>query len=288
MAAPTDLAFKAYEIEELVDVHFFRRVGHVVARLARRVGMSANVLTMLGGAEGVAAGLLLYDPRLGGVAFAGLLLYGVMDSADGQLARMTGQSSAMGRTLDGISGWATNVAVFVAILAGSLAVGHDRSVIWWAMAAGLSAAVHAQLYDYHRTTYARVVVSGLAEATWSAAGGRRWDRRLLGGYEALQRRLAGRHHDVERAIAARAAGGSVRPEDRRRYREAFRPTVRGWNVMGDNVRRFAVGACVLVGHLPWFFVFVAVPLNVLLVGLWLWQAKVDARFLAFDHERERA
>ena len=91
------LAFKAYEIEELADVYFFRPLGAVVAYASRSVGMSPNGLTVLGGIVGAAGGGLLYVESLGALAFALLILHGVIDSADGQLARLTNRTSELGR-----------------------------------------------------------------------------------------------------------------------------------------------------------------------------------------------
>ena len=156
------LAFKAYEIEELADVYFFRPLGAVAAVAARSLGLTPNQLTFAGGAVGMAAGALLYDERLGLMAFALLIVHGIVDSSDGQLARMTGQTSEVGRILDGIGGYATHVAVYVAILAGYVSRGGSLSIVGWAALAGAANAAQAQLYEYHRTSYITIVLKGLA------------------------------------------------------------------------------------------------------------------------------
>jgi hypothetical protein len=99
-------------------------------------------------------------------------------------------------------------------------------------------------------------------------------------YERMQRRFVGRHAAVEAALAVRAVDGRVSPGDRARYRSSFYWPVRGWNALGDNVRRYAIGVLVLTNHLEWFFVFVLLPMNVLLVALSLWQWRADTRFLS--------
>jgi hypothetical protein len=80
-------------------------------------------------------------------------------------------------------------------------------------------------------------------------------------------------------IAARADHGRVREVDRRRYRALFYRPVRGWNLLGDNVRRYAFAVLALVHHLEWMFPFILVPLNGVLAAMWLWQRDVDRRFL---------
>jgi hypothetical protein len=96
----------------------------------------------------------------------------------------------------------------------------------------------------------------------------------------MQARLTGIHPRVERAIAERALNGVVTPEDRVRYRQSFYWPVRGWNTLGDNVRRYAIGVLVFLRHLDWFVPFILGPMNLLVIALSLWQWRVDRRFLA--------
>lgn len=274
------LAFKAYEIEELADVYFFRPLGAVAAVAARSLGLTPNQLTFAGGAVGMAAGALLYDERLGLMAFALLIVHGIVDSSDGQLARMTGQTSEVGRILDGIGGYATHVAVYVAILAGYVSRGGSLSMVAWAALAGAANTAQAQLYEYHRTSYSTIVLEGLAPHEDAARVDVAWVRRLFRGYMRLQRRLIGLHGRVEAAIAARSRGGIVSDHDRSRYRAMFYGPVRGWNLLGDNTRFYAIGVLAWLHHLEWFFAFILLPMNVALGVLWCWQRRADRRFLA--------
>ena len=154
------------------------------------------------------------------------------------------------------------------------------SLVPWALLAAVANIVHAQMYDYHRSEYIRFAIAGAARRE-SLSGPRSGVlMRVLGVYEAAQRRLAGRHPEVARAIEARAVGGIVRPEDRARYRACFYWPVRGWNLLGDNTRFYAIGVLAWLHHLEWFVTFMLVPMNAALVALWLWQARADRRFLA--------
>ena len=98
---------------------------------------------------------------------------------------------------------------------------------------------------------------------------RGWLGRLVAVYTASQRALLGRHGAVEQTIAARAIGNVVRREDRENYRACFYWPVRGWNLLGDNARRFAIAAFVLLHHLEWFVAFTLGPMNLILVALWI-------------------
>ncbi len=286
MAGSSGLAYKAYEIEELVDIYFFRRLGYIVAHGARLVQLTPNAVSIAAAVVGVAGGVLLYWPRLALAGFGLLILHGVVDSADGQLARMTNSTSEFGRILDGVSGYLTHVAIFLAVALGSMALGSPGSILVWAAAAGVSAAMQAQMYDYHRDSYARCAIKGVLAEQHSElpsnrpAGIRSILQSLAAAYGALQHRLAGVHPEVEEMLRRRAHAGRVRAEDRVRYRAAFYWPVRGWNVLGDNVRRYAVGVLALVQQLDWLFAFIVIPMNVLLCLLWLWQYRSDRRFMA--------
>jgi phosphatidylglycerophosphate synthase len=279
------LAFKAYEIEELADVYFFRPLGMIFAQAARALRLTPSVVTMAGSAVGIAGGVLLYTPRLALAGFALIIFHSILDSSDGQLARMTGQTSEFGRLIDGIGGAVTYLTIVIAIAAAMIARGAGAFpwssgstaplvIVALAFVSGVATLLHAQMYDYHRTSYVRAAVNGQIEPPSAKANG------FMGIYEAMERRISGRHPEVDAQIAARAKGGVVRADDRVRYRESFYRLVRGWNVLGDNTRFYAVGVLALAGHLEWYFAFILVVMNAAFVMLWLWQQRADSRFLA--------
>jgi phosphatidylglycerophosphate synthase len=273
------LAFKSIEIEELSDVYFFRPLGSLIARGARATGITPTGLTIAGALIGMAAGALLYDERLGLVAFALLIFHSIVDSADGQLARMTGQVTDLGRVLDAVGGYVTHVAIFLAIGANLLHRGWSAWILVWMLLAGIATAIHAQMYVYYRDSYITVVTKGLAGGASTTnvpplIGG------LVRAYLDVQRWFVGPHCKVEAVLAARGDAGRVREEDRGRYREIFYPLVRGWNFLGDNTRFFAIGVLVCLHRIDLFFAFVLVPMNLAFVALWLWQRGADRRFLA--------
>jgi phosphatidylglycerophosphate synthase len=274
-AAADGLAFKAREIEELADVYFFRPFGILFARLARRLGLSPTALTLAGTAVGVAGGALLATPPRAFAGFVLLILHGVLDSADGQLARMTGTSSDFGRMMDGFGGYTTHIAVYTGISISAGGSGAGWSLWWIVPLAAISNVVHAQLYDYHRNTYIAIAVKG--EPTRATFGTPH--RGLLRVYETMQRVWSGTHPAVEHVIAKRQCGGRVRDSDRRLYRSCFYWPVRGWNVLGDNTRFYAIGVLALLGRVDRFFLVVLVPMNLALTALWAWQSRADRRFL---------
>ena len=273
-------AFKAYEIEELVDVYFFRRLGLLVARFAAALRLTPTQVTVFGALVGIAGGAMLYDQRLGLYAFALLIIHGIIDSADGQLARMTGQVTELGRVLDGGAGYLTHAAIYLAIATGVMHRGGSSAILIWMVLAGIANAVQAQMYEHHRHDYATIAVKGLAPRGDPAQVAQAWMKSLYAWYLATARVLNGLHAKVESAIAARSTAGVVREEDRARYRKCFYWPMRGWNLLGDNMRRYAIGILVCLDRLDLFFAFILLPMNLVLIALWLWQRSADRKFLA--------
>ena len=276
--AYSDLAFKSAEIEELSDVYFFRPLGWLVARAGQAIGLTPIGLTIIGTIIGVGGGALLYDERLGLLAFGLLVLHSIVDSADGQLARLSGQVTELGRVLDGLSGYVTHTAIYLAIGFGLVHRGSESRNLLWMLLAGIATAFHAGTYDYHRHVYTTVVTEGRVPkpASQNIPPPIGW---LFWFYLTVQRWVIGKHTEVEAALAARSLAGRVRDDDRARYRKAFYPLVRGWNFLGDNTRFYAIGVAALFHRLDLFFPFVLVVMNVALIVLWLWQRRADQKFL---------
>jgi phosphatidylserine synthase len=110
-----------------------RRIGRVLAAVCWALGLSPNVVTAISAALTFSAilALALYPPswQLGVAVSAALVLGYAFDSADGQVARLTGESSAAGEWLDHVVD-----ATKAAALPLALAVGLYRSELvpeWW-------------------------------------------------------------------------------------------------------------------------------------------------------------
>ncbi len=95
---------KGDAVEEWLDLRFFRPLG---ARLAKAAPpwLSADHVTLGALLTGLAAGqfFIYASPTLNLLGFVLFIISDVLDSADGQLARLRGTSTRFGRMLDGMS-----------------------------------------------------------------------------------------------------------------------------------------------------------------------------------------
>ena len=98
-------SFKSNDTEEWLDVHFTRPIGLVFALFWNRLGVHPNVITILSIFLGVGAGWMFHYSDLAHNIWGVVLLMfaNFCDSTDGQMARLTGKKTLIGRMLDGLS-----------------------------------------------------------------------------------------------------------------------------------------------------------------------------------------
>ena len=111
-------SFKSEDTEEWLDVHFTRPIGLAFALMWEKLGVHPNAITILSIFLGVGAGWMFqYDDIVSNVWGVVLLMFAnFCDSTDGQLARLTGKKTLVGRVLDGFSGDVWFFAIYVAIV----------------------------------------------------------------------------------------------------------------------------------------------------------------------------
>lgn len=150
-----EASLKSIETENIIDRVFYRPIGFQIARLLRDTGITPNMITIFSIFVGVAVGFLFYPDNLL-INCCGILLLifaNILDCVDGQLARLTGIKSAIGRILDGVAGdlWFTSIYVNFA-----LRLSHLYGTSWFflpAVLSGLSHLVQANITDYYKTLH---------------------------------------------------------------------------------------------------------------------------------------
>ena len=112
------LSFKSEDTEEWLDVHFTRPIGLAFALLWNKFDIHPNVITILSIFLGVGAGWMFHYTDLWSNVCGVLLLMfaNFCDSTDGQMARLTGKKTLIGRMLDGFSGDVWFFAIYLGIV----------------------------------------------------------------------------------------------------------------------------------------------------------------------------
>jgi phosphatidylglycerophosphate synthase len=275
------------EIEEVTNRYLIHPMSEALVRPLARWGVRPNTVSVLGMCFGGLAAVAYYHYADWPYAVAGFLFmvgWHVLDGADGQLARLTGQTSEVGKILDGLCDHLSFALVYLSLtLAAASVLG------WWiwiaAVLAGLSHLAQASAYEFRRQSYdfwghgKETARLDTPEAARRALAGKRGAARLFGHlyitYLRLQHWMAGTDGDLAEAMdraLRRAAGPDERAEIRSVYRAAHVEIVRRWGLLSSNYRTVAIFVAALLGSPLYFFLFETVVLNAVFGGLRVVQA----------------
>lgn len=293
-------SLKSMDTEEWFDLHFYRPIGFAWARLARKLGVTPNVITIASIFLGVGAGVCFYFNNIWWNLLGVFLLVWAdsFDSADGQLARMTGQYSRIGRILDGVSGDLWFAAIYVAIclrenVTSEFFMAHHW-VIWvMAVVTGICHATQAAMADYYRQFHlyfvkgpdgseldsAEALKKKLREMKWSKEP---WNKLVLlfyTNYTVGQESRTLWMQRLRRALHKRYGENVPPAEFRERFRRASLPLMKYTNILSFNVRTWALFAAILIFRMPWlYFAFELTVLNILLVYMMVRHERICRQF----------
>lgn len=109
--------YKSIDTEEPFDKIFTKPLGYLFTRFFIHIKWTPNMVTILSMFIGVIGGVLFYPDSFGWNLVGVLLVIwaNILDSTDGQMARLTGQKSALGRILDGMSSTLWYIAIYIAL-----------------------------------------------------------------------------------------------------------------------------------------------------------------------------
>lgn len=269
-------SFKSQDTEEWLDVHFTRPIGLVLALFFKKLGVHPNAVTIISIFIGAASGWMflhtdLYHNLLG---VALLMTANFLDSTDGQLARLTGRKTLLGRVLDGFAGdvWFFSIYVCLSLrLMGEKMPGLD--VDWglsiWLIAIVAGATCHSpqsSLADYYRQihllflkgkagseldTYEsqRKIYESLSWKNWFSC----FFYLSYSNYCKSQEHRTPAFQEMMGAIKGRYGDTSRMPEElRREFLDGSRPLMKYTNILTFNTRAICIYVTCLL-NCPWVY-----------------------------------
>jgi len=284
---------KHEDVEERIDLLFYRPLGAALTRWLASTSVTPNQVSVLSAVIGGIGGSFFLSDRLAVnvIGMLGFVLANLLDSVDGQLARMKGMTSRLGRVLDGVAG----VAIFGSIYL-FLAIRLSREDGWPALALGvlalLSQAFQNQMADYFRNAYLSCALpASRGELDSQADAARlhdeaqvrgRWFERVLfriyRDYTWRQELMAPRTARLRERLAALTP--ERRAEAAEHYRALARPLLPHLAWLATNVRILVLFAMLFAGVPGWFFPFNIVPLNLALAVVVALNERNSRRVLA--------
>lgn len=259
--------FKSRDTEEWLDIRFTRPVGYLWAKLFEKLGVHPNVVTLLSIILGAGAAVCFYFENywVNVIGILCLMWANFYDSADGQLARMTGQKTRLGRVLDGFAGDVWFFCIYLAIC-----LRLTPTWEWWiwglcAVAGFLCHGPQCQLADYYRNVHL-YVVEGAAKSELHRAESLRqeyertsWRGNLvwkifLFFYERYTRGQERRTPAFQkfREQAEKTYGAAFPEPLRQAFRKGSLHLVAYANILTFNTRAIALYASLLL-TMPWLY-----------------------------------
>ena len=284
---------KSLDTEEFIDIHFYRPIGYRWALLFNKMGVSPNAVTIASIVIGVAAGICYYPTDLA-INILGMLLLvwaNSYDSADGQLARMTGKKTPLGRILDGAAGDIWFITIYAAIC---LRLTPQWGIWIWVLAAitGFFHSKQAAMADYYRNvhllflkgksgselSYSPHLKEHYREMSWRRDFIYKLFETFYINYTVGQEQLTPQFQRLMNKIRTQYAGQA--PESFRvAFREKSLPLMKYTNMLSFNTRVIALFISLLI-DLPWvYFLFEMTVLNAMLVYMIYTHEQFCKRFM---------
>lgn len=287
--AAIEATFKSKDTEEWLDIWFTRPIGYLFARLFNAFGVHPNVVTVISIFLGVFAGFCWYHSSLGwtitGIIM--LMLANFLDSADGQLARLTGKKTLWGRLLDGFAGdlWFFSIYLFLVLRLTPEPMPFGTGQPWgiWIWILGFFSGVlshtrQAALADYYRNIY--LLFNGdhselndsreLAAEQTCTPWRRGWFWKIwlffYQNYTRSQERMTPSFQKLRSAIRAEH-GDTIPPELGREFNRRTYRLLKWTNISTFNTRAIVLYITLLAGR-PWlYFVFELTVMNIIFWGM---------------------
>lgn len=283
-----EASIKSRDTEEWIDIYLTRPIGLAFALIGKRFGIHPNAVTVLSMVLGVASAWMFYhtDVRHNLMGIVLLFCANICDSADGQLARLTGKKTLVGRVLDGLAGDLWFVCIYTAIclrLFWQDVPGMDAPWTIWIFVLGflsgiMSHSPQASLSDYYRQIHLFFLKGDAGSelddyrsqrAIYESVPRRQWLTKFFylnySNYCKSQERRTPRFQALRAAVREACERGDMSVERRNEMRSAFlagsKPLMRYTNFLSFNSRALLIYITCLAGCPYVYFVIEIVVYN---------------------------
>lgn len=290
--------YKAVDVEETIDIYFYRPLGYGIARACQALGITPNVVTIVSIFIGVTGGHLLYYRDFATNVW-GIVLWIIadtLDSVDGQLARMTNHKSRIGRILDGLGGNIMFLSIYLHLFARMVVSYPDIGWLWLlgvVLLGGMSHSVQSSLADYYRNAYLKFVVDPSKSELEAAADVRTEFEsfrftdhpikkvllRIYLNYTTQQETFSPKFQALRKRVTLEF-GQNVPEWFRNEYRSMNKPLMKYYAILTTNTRMIVMSIAVLANVVPVYFGVEIVVINLIMVLVTMHQEKLSGVLLS--------
>ena len=284
---------KSQDTEEWIDLIFYRPIGYRWALFFKKINVTPNTVTILSIIIGITAGIMFYftDLWINIIGMFLLIWANSYDSADGQLARMTGNYSRLGRILDGAAGDFWFISIYATIC--------FRLMPEWGFQIWILAAItgyfhikQAAMADYIRNFHIMFIKGKngseledykklrehVKNLTWKSDFIEKLFMIFYAPYTKEQERWTPRLQAFRRTLEEKYGDNEPPEKFREEFRKESKPMMKYTNILSFNTRVIALFISLFAGF-PWaYFIFELTILNFLLIYLLIKYGSICNRF----------
>jgi len=271
-AAALTRPMRPRELEDGLNYYLYHPLAWRLARVLAKTPISPNAVSVVGACHVVAAGVAyaaLPWPVGPAVGMSLHMAWHVWDGADGDLARITGKASPIGEMVDGICDYASHVVLYLILgwLLHFQIGGWAYALMWGAGFSHIIQANHVEVQkrSYQWWVYNKPWMRQTRSNADNAATRRGISGALVGLYMYVAGKFAGNTPLIDAAVAA-AQNDPARLAAIQTAARAEAPRLLGiLKILGPNPRAIVLGLSMFAGSAAWYFLWLIVGLNLLLV-----------------------
>lgn len=274
--APQVRAHRTPELEDWLNAAIVHPLSYRLARLLQPTGVTPNMVSVLGVFVILLAAIVYtqLDWPVGAAAgFALHLLWHVVDGADGDLARLTGRSSANGEFVDGVCDYIGHIVLYIAF---AVALAPTLGGWAWALIVVAGGAHIAQ--NNHHESLRRTYLWWAYGVPWLRQSDDRDDVRLretswfnyvfgwmVRDYLTLSAATAPTGGEIDEIMASVSHDQALTAQARAILRREARGIMGYSAMLSSNARTILLGLCMLANVPVAFFLLEITLLNLLLI-----------------------
>ncbi len=278
-------SLKSIETENYIDRKFYRPIGFYLAKKLEPTGITPNAVTIISIFVGLGGGLcFLHTPYHLAWALAGIVsmvIANILDCVDGQLARLTGIKSEIGRILDGMAGdlWFGCIYTCFVIRLYAEWGGSQKLLLFLIVVALLSAISHliqAAITDYYKTLHLFFISTDKGKEFETSAQVKARIESMPAGinkmftqpyyfYTKVQESISPSLQNLLATLRQRFPNGDIAQELRLELRQESRKIMPLLDQLTFNGRTLPLFFFVLIGQIWLYFVFEILILNIILL-----------------------
>lgn len=272
-----ELIYKSKNTEEYLDKIFYRPSGYLIALLSRKIGLTPNIITSFSVIIGIAGSVFFLPVNIyfnfTGILF--LIFSDILDSADGQLARLSNKSSKFGRILDGLGGDLIFLTIYIVLCLRLKNDGFGITIFIIAFISIICHSFQSSIADYYRNIFmyytsqdgkselefSKDIHSNIKNMSWKQSFLKKLLLQLYYSYTKQQEFLSREFIKFNNYVKSEYQ--SIPKYIKINFKVSFKPMIKYYNFLTINSRIAALSIFILINKPLYYFVFEIVFMNII-------------------------